>query len=162
MPYGSPLIDGPPMDIYMTAGVKYKWSGRVHVGNPCRFRPTTRPSVATPARRTDPISAGAVFYPSRDGFRAKRWCMLVPWWAGRPAGPRIWGAEIGGSGSLFRNEGSFTQNSASVNAPCHEEGIAACINRARFPLETSSLIAQLAHSVQSDIQYSNIHFSPIN
>ena len=105
---------GPPMDIYITAGVKCRWSRCVHVGNPCRFRPTTRPSVATPARRTDPISAGAVVYPPRDGPRAKRWCMLAPWCPGRPASPRKPGAEFGGSGSLFRDEGSITQKSASA------------------------------------------------
>ena len=114
MPCASPLMDGPPMDIYMTAGVKYWWSRRVHVGNPCRFRPSTRPSVATPARRADPISAGAVFYPSRDGSRAKRWCMLAPWCAGRPAGPRKSGAGFGDRAGLFRSQGSFIQNSASV------------------------------------------------
>ncbi len=78
MPCASPLMDGPPMDIYMTAGVKYWWPRRVHVGNPCRFRPATRPSVAIPPRAADPISAGVAFYPSRDGSRAKGWCMLVP------------------------------------------------------------------------------------
>ena len=142
---------GPPMDIYMTAGVKCRWSRRVYVGNPCRFRPTTRISVATPARRADPISAGAVFYPSRDGSRAKGWCMLVPWCPGRPAGPRKSGAGFGGSGSLFRSQKSLIQNSASVvlwgrdsrtalPSPITQNG--ACFR------EISSLIAQLASSLQ--------------
>ena len=115
MPCASPLMDGPPMDICMAAGVKYRWSRRVHVGNPYRFQPTTRPSVATPARGTDPIRTGAVFYPSRDGSRVVHNLVyvgtMVPWAAGQRQKTR---GGIGGSGSLFRNEGSFTQNSASA------------------------------------------------
>ena len=153
MPCASPLMGAPPMDIYMAAGVKYRWSRRVHVGNLCRFRPTTRPSVATPARRFDPISAEAVVYPPRDGPRAKRWCMLAPWWAGRPAGPRKPGAEFGGWGSLFRNEGSFTQNSASVVLWGRDSRTAlpSPISK-RGPLfrDISSPMSQLADSPQTD------------
>ena len=52
--------------------------------------------MATPARRTDLISAGAVFYPLRDGFRAKKVVDVGPmvrWAAGRPQKTRggIWG-----------------------------------------------------------------------
>ena len=135
------------MDIYITAGVKYRWSRRVHVGNLCRFRPTTRPSVATPARRTDPISTGAVVYPSRDGSRAKRWCMLAPWCTGRPAGPRKSGAGFGDRGGLFRSQGSFIQNSASVVLWGRDSRTALpspISQKAPLFREISSLIAQLA------------------
>ena len=70
--------------------------------------------ATTPARWTDPISAGTVAYPPRDGSRAKRWCMLAPWCPGRPAGPRKPGAGLGDRAGLFRSQGSFIQNSASV------------------------------------------------
>ena len=156
MPCASPLMGGPPMDIYMTAGVKYRWSRRVHVGNPCRFRPTTRPSVATPARRTDPISTGAVVYPSRDGSRAKRWCMLAPWCPGRPAGPRKPGAGFGDRAGLFRGQGSFIQNSASVvrwGRDSRIEQPSPISQRGPLFREISSLIAQLADSPQTDNTY---------
>ena len=118
------------MDIYMAAGVKCRWSRRAHVGNPCRFRPTTRPSVATPARRTDPISAGAVFYrremvPGQKGDV----CWSHGGLGGRPA-PENQGRDLGVQGAYSGTRGAL------LKIPLRSfdgEGIAASNNRARFP-----------------------------
>ena len=107
MPCAFPLMDGSPMDIYMTAGVKYRWSRRVHVGNPCRFRPTTRPSVATPA--AGPIqSVPERFSTRREMVPGQKGGVCWPHGAlgGRPA-PENQGRDLGIERAYFGARGAL-------------------------------------------------------
>ena len=121
------------MGIYMAAGVNYRWSRRVHVGNPCRFRPTTRPSVATLARRADLQSVPERFSTRREMVPGQKGGVCWPHGAlgGRPA-PGNQGRDLGVQGAYSGTRGALLKIPLRS---IHEEGIAACINRARFPKE---------------------------